>query len=285
MSRLILIAVRAVRALAAEVVAAADAVASVPVAVDAVVVASVPVAADAVVTVSVPVAADAVVVVVAVVAAVVVVMALSLRRRSPPRKRPPGPHGCPPAGGHPSSTGPAPLPSSAEIGSVPHRDRSGSAPRSVQFRLEIGPPPLPDHPHDVGPPRRITGAARQHSRDPSRPGETGPADLLADVVAPAPSVGTRHQSDQPDRPGRPDRAARADRAEPTRPGRAGPSHPGRAGRAGPSHPGRAGRAGPSHPGRADQTVMTSQHHNAALGAVSSTFRTILPTPCLEARSS
>ena len=249
MSRLILIAVRAVRALAAEVVAAAGAVASVPVAVDAVVVASVPVAADAVVVVSVPVAADAVVVVVAVVAAVVVVMALSLRRRSPPRKRPPGPHGCPPAGGHPSSTGPAPLPSSAEIGSVPRRDRFSSAPRSVRFRLEIGPVPPRDRSAASSAPPACGGAARaQPGGGPTaltRPEPArgdGPANLLADVVAPAPSVGTRHQSGRPDRPVRPDRAARP--TEQSRPGQAGR---GRAIRAEQAGQGRAIRAEPIRP--------------------------------------
>ena len=41
--------------------------------------------------------------------------------------------------GHPRASVPF-----AEIGSLPHRDRSGSAPRSVEFRTEIGPVPRRD---------------------------------------------------------------------------------------------------------------------------------------------
>ena len=223
MSRLILIAVRAVRALAAEVVAAAGAVASVPVAVDAVVVASV------------PVAVDAVVVVVAVVAAVVVVMALSLRRRSPPRKRPPGPHGCPPAGGHPSSTGPAPLPSSAEIGSVPHRDRSGSASRSVRrlfrtIRMTSGRPGAssgrPDRTHATraGQGRRGPRTCSRMSSHPLRP--SGPVINRTSQTARADQTGPPGPTEQ-SRPGQAGRGrairaeqagqGRAIRAEPIRP--------------------------------------------------------------------
>ena len=223
MSRLILIAVRAVRALAAEVVAAAGAVASVPVAVDAVVVASV------------PVAVDAVVVVVAVVAAVVVVMALSLRRRSPPRKRPPGPHGCPPAGGHPSSTGPAPLPSSAEIGSVPHRDRSGSASRSVRrlfrtIRMTSGRPgessgrPDSTHATRAGQGRRGPRTCSRMSSHPLRP--SGPVINRTSQTARADQTGPPGPTEQ-SRPGQAGRGrairaeqagqGRAIRAEPIRP--------------------------------------------------------------------
>ena len=215
MSRLILIAVRAVRALAAEVVAAAGAVASVPVAVDAVVVASV------------PVAVDAVVVVVAVVAAVVVVMALSLRRRSPPRKRPPGPHGCPPAGGHPSSTGPAPLPSSAEIGSVPHRDRSGSASRSVRrlfrtIRMTSGRPgassgrPDSTHATRAGQGRRGPRTCSRMSSHPLRP--SGPVINRTSQTARADQTGPPGPTEQ-SRPGQAGRG-RAIRAEQAGRGRA-----------------------------------------------------------------
>ena len=229
---MILIAVRAVRALAAEVVAAAGAVASVPVAVDAVVVASVPVAADAVVVVSVPVAADAVVVVVAVVAAVVVVMALSLRRRSPPRKRPPGPHGCPPAGGHPSSTGPAPLPSSAEIGSVPHRDRSGSGSRSVRrlfrtIRMTSGRPGAspgrPDSTHAIraGQGRRGPRTCSRMSSHPLRP--SGPVINRTSQTARADQAG-RGRAIRAEQAGR-GRAIRAEQAGQGRAIRAEPIRP------------------------------------------------------------
>ena len=267
MSRLILIAVRAVRALAAEVVAAAGAVASVPVAVDAVVVASV------------PVAVDAVVVVVAVVAAVVVVMALSLRRRSPPRKRPPGPHGCPPAGGHPSSTGPAPLPSSAEIGSVPHRDRSGSASRSVRFRLEIGSVPPRDRsgsaPRSVQfrleigpvPPRdRFSSASRSVRRlfrtirmTSGRPGASpGRPDSTHATRAGQGRRGPRtcsRMSSHPLRPSGPvinrtSQTARADQTGP--PGPTEQSRPGQAGR------GRAIRADQAGRGRAIRAEQAGQ---------------------------
>ena len=254
MSRLILIAVRAVRALAAEVVAAAGAVASVPVAVDAVVVASVPVAADAVVVVSVPVAADAVVVVVAVVAAVVVVMALSLRRRSPPRKRPPGPHGCPPAGGHPSSTGPAPLPSSAEIGSVPHRDRSGSGSRSVRrlfrtIRMTSGRPGAspgrPDRTHAIraGQGRRGPRTCSRMSSHPLRP--SGPVINRTSQTARADQAGPPGPTEQ-SRPGQAGRG-RAIRAEQAGQGRAIRAGQGRAIRAEQAGQGRAIRAEPIRP--------------------------------------
>ena len=223
MSRLILIAVRAVRALAAEVVAAAGAVASVPVAVDAVVVASV------------PVAADAVVVVVAVVAAVVVVMALSLRRRSPPRKRPPGPHGCPPAGGHPSSTGPAPLPSSAEIGSVPHRDQSGSGSRSVRrlfrtIRMTSGRPgaspgrPDSTHATRAGQGRRGPRTCSRMSSHPLRP--SGPVINRTSQTARADQTGPPGPTEQ-SRPGQAGqgRAIRAEQAGQGRAIRAEPIRP------------------------------------------------------------
>ena len=238
MSRLILIAVRAVRALAAEVVAAAGAVASVPVAVDAVVVASV------------PVAVDAVVVVVAVVAAVVVVMALSLRRRSPPRKRPPGPHGCPPAGGHPSSTGPAPLPSSAEIGSVPHRDRSGSASRSVRrlfrtIRMTSGRPDS-THATRAGQGRRGPRTCSRMSSHPLRP--SGPVINRTSQTARADQTGPPGPTEQ-SRPGQAGRgrAIRAEQAGRGRAIRAEQAGQGRAIRAEQAGQGRAIRAEPIRP--------------------------------------